>query len=54
VFDPATVPDKPSKPRRRLIVMAVFCTAILFTSLWAIAVDLHARAKQDPRYAAQT
>ncbi len=53
VFDPATVPDKPTKPRRSLIVLGAFLGAILLTSLWSIAVDLHARAKQDTRYAAK-
>jgi capsule polysaccharide export protein KpsE/RkpR len=53
VFDPATVPDKPSKPHRTLIVMAAFFAAILLTSLWSIMADLHDRAKQDARYAAK-
>ncbi len=53
VFDPATVPDKPTKPRRSLIVLGAFFGAILLTSLWSIAADLHARARQDTRYAAK-
>lgn len=53
VFDPANVPDKPTKPRRMLIVLGAFLGAIVLSSLWAIAVDLHARAKQDSRYAAK-
>lgn len=53
VFDPATVPDKPTKPRRSLIVLGVFLGTLLLMSLWSIAADLHARAKQDTRYAAK-
>ncbi len=53
VFDPATVPDKPTKPPRMLIVLGAFLGAIVLSSIWAIAVDLHARAKQDSRYAAK-
>lgn len=53
VFDPATVPDKPTKPRRSLIVLGVFLGTLLLTSLWSIAADLHARAKQDTQYAAK-
>jgi capsule polysaccharide export protein KpsE/RkpR len=53
VFDPATVPDKPTKPRRMLIVLGAFLGAIVLSSIWAIAVDLHARAKRDSRYAAK-
>jgi tyrosine-protein kinase Etk/Wzc len=53
VFDPATVPDKPTKPRRGLIVLGVFLGTLLLMSLWSIAADLHARAKQDTRYAAK-
>ncbi len=52
-FDPATVPDKPAKPKRRLIVLGAFLGTLLLTSLWSIAADLHTRAKQDTRYAAK-
>jgi uncharacterized protein involved in exopolysaccharide biosynthesis len=52
-FDPAIVPDKPTKPHRALIVLCAFLGAIVLTSLWAIAADLHARAKQDANYAAK-
>ena len=47
------MPDKPTKPRRSLIVLGVFLGTLLLTSLWSIAADLHARAKQDTRYAAK-
>lgn len=53
VFDPATPPDKPTKPHRSLIVLGAFFGTLLLTSMWSIAVDLHARAKQDTRYAAK-
>jgi uncharacterized protein involved in exopolysaccharide biosynthesis len=52
-FDPAIVPDKPTKPHRGLIVLCAFLGAIVLTSFWAIAADLHARAKQDANYAAK-
>ncbi len=52
-FDPAMAPDRPTKPRRSLIVLGVFLGTLLLTSLWSIAADLHARAKQDTQYAAK-
>jgi len=53
VFDPAMPPDKPTKPHRSLIVLGAFFGTLLLTSMWSIAADLHARAKQDTRYAAK-
>jgi len=53
ILDKAIEPDRKSKPRRTLIVLAAALIALFVSILWAFVKEATARAKRDPAQASR-